>query len=112
VNDKINLNFNKPFKTNVMAFGVGQIKNPTPSNIERTLKIIVAVGGAIIAWLQTATFIPDNASEIISGILGLVLTLSTVLTPMFGVNVTTDTIPTGDVTAVEVDSKKDDTTKP
>jgi hypothetical protein len=28
---------------------------------------------------------------------------------MFGVNVTTDTIPTGDVTAVEVDSKKDDT---
>lgn len=87
-----------------MAFGTSQIKNPTPTGVNVNVGIVSGVAGVVIAWLQTATFIPDNVSEIISGILGLIIGISQVLRPMFGIKVSGD-VPAEKVTAIDTEPK-------
>lgn len=85
-----------------MPFGAKQINQPTPSNIERNLKILVALSGGIITAVQSANFIPDNVGDIICWVLGVTITVCTILTPFFGVAVTpNEDVPVEDVTAME-----------
>jgi hypothetical protein len=88
-----------------MAFGKSQFNNPTPSHVNNIVSAISAIAGVLIAWLQTVTFIPDNAVEVISGICGLIIGLSQVVRPFFGVEVTAPQIPTEQVTAIDTKAK-------
>lgn len=88
-----------------MAFGTKQYSNPTPANVNNIVSAISAIGGVLIAWLQTATFIPDNTSEIISGIVGLIIGIAQGVRPFFGVEVTQSEVPTEQVTAIDTKAK-------
>lgn len=84
-----------------MAFGSKQYNNPTPAKVNNIVAAISAISGVIVAWLQTADFIPETPKEIISGILGLAIGLSQAIRPFFGVEVTADTIPTEQVKSID-----------
>lgn len=84
-----------------MAFGTKQYNNPTPANVNNIVSAISAIAGVLIAWLQTVTFIPDKTVEIISGICGLIIGLSQVVRPFFGIEVTADSVPSEQVKSID-----------
>lgn len=84
-----------------MAFGKNQFNNPTPANVNNIVSAISAIAGVIVAWLQTANFIPETAKEVASGILGLIIGLSQVVRPFFGVEVTSTTVPSEQVKSID-----------
>ena len=88
-----------------MPFGLKQISNPTPTNVNTLVRVITIISGTLMAWMQTAAFIPSNVQAPISSILGLIIALSNGLAPLFGVEVNSKTVPTDQVTAIETDSK-------
>lgn len=89
-------------------FGRKQIGNPTPAKIGFAVLLISAIGGGIQVWLGTAGYIPSKVSEVLQSILGLIIMLSNILRPFFGVNLptSTDSVPVENVTEVETDPDK------
>lgn len=85
-----------------VKFGTKQLKNPTPANHARVIDITSAVAGGLISWMTTATYIPNNVSNIISSLLGLIIVMSQILKPFFGVQMRQDEVPVEDVVEVEV----------
>lgn len=88
-----------------MAFGKNQLKNPTPANTSLIIDIISAVSGVLVSWLLTVNFIPNNISNIIGSILGLVILVVQAIKPFFGVKITGNSVPADKVTGMEQPDK-------
>lgn len=84
-----------------MAFGTKQWNNPTPASANNSVGAISAIGGVLIAYLQTANYIPGNIVDIVTGIIGLVIALSQAVRPFFGVHIESEVVPTDQVTAID-----------
>lgn len=86
-----------------IKFGRKQINNPTPASINFWLKVVNLVCGASVGWLATSgrSIFHPHTLDIINGIVGLLLIITNVLAPMFGVQVQTKDVPVEDVTVIE-----------
>ncbi len=87
-----------------IKFGIPQIKLPTPASINLCVRVFTVSAGIFMLWMQTNNLISASVQGVISSILGLLLALVNGLAPLFGVQVSGGSIPTGDVTAVKEDS--------
>jgi hypothetical protein len=83
------------------TFGVPSLKKPTPKKWSNGIDIISAVAGVLIAWLTTATYIPNDVSNIISSILGLIIGISQAVKPFIGINVSEPTVPIDEVEVID-----------
>lgn len=88
-----------------VKFGTGQVNNPTPAGINLWVRVFTVVAGIFIGWMQTTNLIGPITQGIISSILGLLLAIVNGLAPLFGVDITSRTVPTDKVTAVETKDK-------
>lgn len=86
-----------------IKFGASQLKNPTPSHINLWVKVFTVAGAAFMGWAATNTMIGPNTKNIINSILGLALTLTNLLAPLFGVDLSQKSVPTSEVTAIDTD---------
>lgn len=84
-----------------IKFGTKQIKNPTPANIERSVKAFNVAASLFIAWMPTNNIIGHGAQDIITPILGLLIGMVNGLAPLFGIETGTKTVRTDEVTAME-----------
>ncbi len=82
-------------------FGRQQIGKPTPASIGFKITVISVVCPVIVIWLGTASYIPNQWSNILGSILSLFVAVANALKPLFGVAVEESTIPTKDVKEVE-----------
>lgn len=88
-----------------IKFGSKQLQNPTPANVARRLDIFCAISGVLIGYLTTASYIPNNISNIIAGILGMLIGVAQSLKPFYGVETTRQTVDIDNV--VEMEKPKD-----
>ncbi len=84
-----------------ITFGKRSLGRPTPTSTSMAIDVISAGCGVIITWLTTAAYIPSNVSNIIASILGLIILLSQVVKPLFGVRTSATDIPIEDVGAMD-----------
>jgi hypothetical protein len=84
-----------------VKFGTGQVNNPTPAGINLWVRIFTIVGGIFIGWMQTTNLIGPMTQGAISSILGLLLAIVNGLAPLFGVDISSKTVPTEKVTAID-----------
>lgn len=89
-----------------MKFGTQQLNQPTPRNVGRTFKIIIAINSAITVWMGTADYIPSFTAKVVGSILSLVTLLCVSLEPFFGVQTNQKNIPIEQVSEME-EPKKD-----
>ncbi len=89
-----------------VKFGKQQLNNPTPTNVGRIMKIIIAVNSATTVWMGTADFIPSYTAKVLGSILSLVSLLCVALEPFFGIPTTQKRVDIEDVSAMS-ESKKD-----
>lgn len=88
-----------------MTFGINQLRNPTPTNINLIARIATVFFSTFLAWMQSTTIIPTHASSVISGIIGLLLALINGIAPLFGQEIKTDMVPTSQVSAIDTEQK-------
>lgn len=86
-----------------IKFGASQLNNPTPSHINLWVKVFTVAGAAFMGWMATNNLIGPNTKDIINSILGLALTLTNLLAPLFGVDLNTKSVPSSQVTAIDTD---------
>ena len=84
-----------------MGFGLNHRNKPTPAKVKIIAGFITGVIGAFIAWTSTNDLLPPKIENIITSILGLILSLIPLTVPLFGVNITGDTVPTENVTEID-----------
>jgi hypothetical protein len=82
-------------------FGRQQIGKPTPASVGFKILVISIVAPIIQVWMGTASYIPNNISNIIISILALTIAVSNALKPLFGVDVPEKNVPSKDVKEVE-----------
>jgi hypothetical protein len=82
-------------------FGRQQIGKPTPASVGFKILVISIVAPIIQVWMGTASYIPNNISNIIISILALTIAVSNALKPLFGVDVPDKSVPSKDVKEVE-----------
>lgn len=83
------------------SFGRRQIGKPTPASIGFKIMVISVVAPVIQVWLGTASYIPNNISNILISVLALIIALSNSLKNLFGVDVPEKNVPSEEVTEVE-----------
>lgn len=86
-----------------IRFGFSQTSNPTPSHINLWVKVFTVAGAAFMGWMATTNLIGPHTKDIINSILGLALTLTNLLAPLFGVDLSQKSVPTSEVTAIDTD---------
>ncbi len=91
-----------------MPFGLNQINNPTPSKVNLIVRVLTVVIASFLAWMATTDLVNAYWQHLLTGILGLVMSLINGVAPLFGVTVTQSNIPTETVTAVDTDKIKTD----
>lgn len=84
-----------------ISFGRKQLSNPTPTNVGRTMKIIIACNSAITIWLGTADYIPSFTAKVVGSILSLITLLSIALEPFFGVTTNKKKVDIKNVSAMD-----------
>ena len=84
-----------------VKFGFKQVARPTPANINRWVRVVTITTAIFMAWMATATLIAPHAKDILNQILGLQMALINGLAPLFGVQLTVDTVPSAEVAAIE-----------
>lgn len=84
-----------------VKFGTGQVGNPTPAGINLWVRVFTVVAGIFIGWMQTTNLIGPITQGVLSSILGLLLAIVNGLAPLFGVDITSKSVPTEKVTAIE-----------
>lgn len=84
-----------------MPFGLNHRNKPTPAKVKIIAGVITGVIGAFIGWTSTNDLIPPRIENIITSILGLILTIIPLIIPLFGVDVPGDTVPTENVTEID-----------
>lgn len=92
-----------------IKFGISQASNPTPSNINLWVRVFTVAAAIFMAWLATANVVGPNTKDLINQILGLLLTLTNGLAPLFGIQLTngeSKKVSVEDVSAMD-EPKKD-----
>lgn len=89
-----------------IKFGSGQLSNPTPSTLSNIIQVFTVVGGLVLAWVGTASFIPPEAATITQSILGLLIGIANGVKPFFGVETSQRNVPIEDVTSMNADENK------
>jgi hypothetical protein len=84
-----------------VRFNLNQLNNPTPAKIDRGFKIFIGIAGVLVGWMPTSNVVPTSIQEVITPILGLLISIAVVLAPLFGIEVDRKSIPTSDVTTME-----------
>lgn len=84
-----------------MKFGAAQLGNPTPRNIGRIFKIVIAINSSITVWMGTADYIPSFTAKVVGSILSLVTILCVALEPFFGVETKQKDVPIENVTEMK-----------
>lgn len=83
------------------SFGRQQIGKPTPASIAFKITLISVVLPVVSVWLGTASYIPNDISNILVSIFSLIVAIANAIKPLFGVHVEDDTVPTKKVKEVE-----------
>ncbi len=82
-------------------FGIGQLGKPTPTHINRTVRIITVVLSVFIAWMNTSDLVGKHSQHIINSLSGLIVGLINGLSPLFGVDIQSDgEVPVSAVSAM------------
>lgn len=89
-----------------VTFGRSGLSRPTPAGVSSIIDVVSGICGVIITWMVTATFIPNNVSNIISSILGLLIGISQVVKPLFGLKTDMSKVNIEDVTSMEQPTEK------
>lgn len=84
-----------------IKFGTKQVSNPTPAGINLWVRIFTIVAGIFLGWMQTTNLIGPITQNSISSILGLLLAVVNRLAPLFGVDISSSTVPIEKVKAIE-----------
>jgi hypothetical protein len=90
-----------------IKFGTGQVNNPTPSGINKWVRVFTVVAGAFIAWMATTNLMGPITKTEVAGIVGLAMGIVNGLAPLFGVDVPTNSVPTDRVTAIDTKPEED-----
>lgn len=86
-------------------FGRKQFGRPTPANIGFTITLFSGIAGIVQTWMGTASYIPNGVSNVLISILGLLIAIANFLRPFFGVPIDTKTVPSEQVTEIELKPK-------
>lgn len=84
-----------------VSFGTSQVKNPTPSSINLWVRVFTVAAGVFMGWMATASLMGPNTKDILNSILGLLIGLINGIAPLFGVDISSRTVPTDKVTAID-----------
>ena len=84
-----------------IKFGTSQVVNPTPSNINLWVRVFTVAAGVFMGWMATADLIGPRTEDVINSILGLLIGLVNGLAPLFGVDISSRTVPRDKVTAID-----------
>jgi hypothetical protein len=86
-----------------MKFGRPQIKNPTPASILFWVRVWTISGGVVLTSMESIPFhtVSGVFESTMKWFIGLTITLSNVLAPLFGVEIKTGTVPAEKVTGIE-----------
>lgn len=88
-----------------VKFGINQITLPTPASVNRWVRVLTITIAIFMAWMATASLIGPHSKDILNQILGLIMALLNGLAPLFGVQLTTNTVPSNEVAAIETHEK-------
>lgn len=88
-----------------VKFGTRQIKNPTPASLDRGIKVFMVASSAFIAWMPTNNIVSKEIQDVVTPILGLLMTLAMGIGPLFGIETDRKTAPIEDVTTMETPKK-------
>lgn len=84
-----------------IKFGTGQLSNPTPSKINLWVRVFTVAAGVFMGWMATSNQMGPNTKDLLNSILGLFLALVNGIAPLFGVDITSRSVPTDQVTAID-----------
>jgi len=93
------------------SFGKKQLNNPTPSGISAIIDISSAICGVLVAWVSTASFIPNEVGNIITSILGLMIGITLAIKPFFGIKTTSKMVNIKNVSSMDDEPKTDTNAK-
>lgn len=88
-----------------VKFGRTSLGKPIPANIAFWCRVISAIGGFMLIAIKTAPFIGPEGEAIFEWIIGAIVGILNVITPFFGVDVTTETVPAEKVASIETETK-------
>lgn len=83
-----------------MNFGPRQLKNPTPGNIVFWVRVYTVVAGIVLTSLASAPFHLSHEA-FWNWFLSLTITISNGVAPLFGVPISTKTVPADQVVAMD-----------
>ncbi len=108
-----NRGMDKPKQRLTMTFGIKQIRKPTPTSINRAVRIVTVIISVFISWMNTSTLIGKHSQDIINSISALIVGLINGLSPLFGVEVQpNEKVSVNDVSAMDAPSKEPKITTP
>lgn len=84
-----------------VKFGTKQLNNPTPSNINLWVRVFTVAAGVFMGWMATASVMGPNTKDILNSILGLLIGLVNGVAPLFGIDITSKSVPAEKVTAID-----------
>ena len=85
-----------------IKFSAKQLNNPTPAGLNRGVRVFTVVAAALIAWMPTNNIVPLVVQDIITPVLGLLLTIANGIAPFFGIELDNQrTVKAKDVTSME-----------
>lgn len=86
-----------------ILFGMANRNKPTPERINVISKVLTGAIGIFIGWTSTNDIMAPKTENLLTSVLGLILLLIPVITPLFGVDVKESSVPTDKVTGIETD---------
>lgn len=89
-----------------LAFGSSQLKKPMPNKWVMGMIIWSSIGGFLIGWVGSATFIPPHTSSFIQSILGLLVGIPNTMLPFLGIKEPPKNVPIEDVGSMNAEPTK------
>lgn len=84
-----------------IKFGMKSLQRPTPRNVGMIIDAFCGLSGVVSTWMVSAWYIPKTASDITASILGLLIAMSQIIKPYFGITTTKESVPIGDVGSMD-----------
>ena len=84
-----------------VKFNTAQLNNPTPAGLNRWVRVFTVIFAAVMAWMPTNNIIPNNVQNVITPIMGLLVTIANGIAPFFGIEISGNSVPAEDVTSME-----------
>lgn len=84
-----------------IKFGTKQVSNPTPAVVNLWVRVFTVASGVFMGWMATANIMGPNTKGVLNSILGLLIGLTNGIAPLFGIDITSKSVPADKVTAIE-----------